>query len=278
MYEQQAQAVIDFTTEYTNRTNDNIAKGMEFETATSTAFASIMQDLQSGKINVQDYGLTTDKFLEIAMDSMINAGASADELAAAIMNIPKDKRAQVKAYVEGKTDAEALKKAIDRIPNTSYKKVITQYENWYTDKNTGKKYGYDSKGNAGYYATGTEHALSGIATVAEYGPEIIANNNTAMLATGRQLISLVGGEKIYNARQTKDILDNMGKSSQIDYSDSLRIINSNIILLKEAIERKNFNNVVNNNIEKIDINEVANIEEIEYQLTEMMERRTYGGV
>ena len=35
---------------------------------------------------------------------------------------------------------------------------------------------------------------------------------------------------------------------------------------------------VNNNIEKIDINEVANIEEIEYQLTEMMERRTYGGV
>jgi hypothetical protein len=99
-----------------------------------------------------------------------------------------------------------------------------------------------------------------------------------MLATGRQLINLAGGEKIYNARQTKDILDNMGKSTQIDYSDSLRIINSNIILLKEAIERKNFSNIVNNNIEKIDINEVANIEEIEYQLTEMMERRTYGGV
>ena len=276
MYEQQAQAVIDFTTEYTNRTNDNIAKGMEFEAATSTAFASIMQDLQSGEINVQDYGLTTDRFLEIAMDSMLNASASADELAAAIMNVPKDKRAQVKAYVEGKTDAEQLKSAIDRL-NSKTIKVITQYENWYTDKNTGKKYGYQN-GVAGYYATGTEHALSGVATVAEYGPEIIANNNTAMLATGRQMVNLSGGEKIYNARQTKDILDNMGKSSQIDYSDSLRIINSNIILLKEAIERKNFSNVVNNNIEKIDINEVANIEEIEYQLTEMMERRTYGGV
>ena len=35
---------------------------MEFEAATSTAFASIMQDLQSGKINIQDYGLTTDRF------------------------------------------------------------------------------------------------------------------------------------------------------------------------------------------------------------------------
>ena len=210
------------------------------------------------------------------MDSMINAGASADDLAWAIKNIPADKRAQVQAYVEGKTDAEELKKAIDKLNNKTIK-VITQYENWYTDKNTGKKYGYQN-GVAGYYATGTEHALSGVATVAEYGPEIIANNNTAMLATGRQMINLSGGEKIYNARQTKDILDNMGKSSQIDYSDSLRIINSNIILLKEAIERKNFSNVVNNNIEKIDINEVANIEEIEYQLTEMMERRTYGGV
>ena len=127
-------------------------------------------------------------------------------------------------------------------------------------------------------ATGTDYALPGLTEVAEYGSEIIATRNSAMLATGRQLINLAGGEKIYNARQTKDILDNMGKSSQIDYSDSLRIINSNIILLKEAIERKNFSNVVNNTIEKIDINEVANIEEIEYQLTEMMERRTYGGV
>ena len=281
MYEQQAQAVIDFTTEYTNRTNDNIAKGMEFEAATNEAFASIMQDLQSGKINVQDYGLTTDRFLEIAMDSMLNAGASADELAAAIMNIPKDKRAQVQAYIEGKTDAEELKRAIDRLNNktVTVTTVFEKYEKWYTD-DRGYQYGYQN-GVAGYYpkkATGTDFALGGLTEVAEYGPEIIATKNKAMLASGRQLINLAGGEKIYNARQTKDILDNMGKSSQIDYSDSLRIINSNIILLKETIERKNFNNVVNNNIEKIDINEVANIEEIEYQLTEMMERRTYGGV
>ena len=274
--ENQAMAVQNFSDIYTNRTNENIAAGQEFEIATQNAFRSIVRDLNSGEINVEEFGMSTERYLELAMDSMINAGASADDLAWAINNVPADKRAQVKAYVEGKTDAEQLKAAIDRL-NSKTIKVITQYENWYTDKNTGKKYGYQN-GVAGYYATGTEYALSGVATVAEYGPEIIANNDTAMLATGRQLINLAGGEKIYNARQTKDILDNMGKSSQIDYSDSLRIINSNIILLKEAIERKNFNNVVNNNIEKIDINEVANIEEIEYQLTEMMERRTYGGV
>ena len=269
-------AVADFSEDYGRRTQANIDKGQEFTTASKNAFESIVRDLETGKIHVKDFGLTQEEYLSLAIQTMIEAGASADELADAINLIPEDKRPKVLADVQGKTQAEQLKAAIDRLNNKTVK-VITQYENWYTDKNTGKKYGYQD-GVAGYYATGTEHALSGVATVAEYGPEIIANNNTAMLATGRQMVNLSGGEKIYNARQTKDILDNMGKSSQIDYSDSLRIINSNIILLKEAIERKNFNNVVNNNIEKIDINEVANIEEIEYQLTEMMERRTYGGV
>ena len=277
MYEQQAQAVIDFTTEYTNRTNDNIAKGMEFEDATNEAFASIMYDLQLGKINVEQYGITTDRFLELAMDSMINAGASADELAVAIMNIPKEKRADVIAYVNGKTDAEELKRAIDRLENKTIK-VTTKYQNVYENATASNAYNRNQGMVSMRKATGTDYALPGLTEVAEYGSEIIATRNSAVLATGRQLINLTGGEKIYNARQTKDILDNMGKSFQIDYSDSLRIINSNIILLKEAIERKNFNNVVNNNIEKIDINEVANIEEIEYHLTEMMERRTYGGV
>ena len=276
MYEQQAQAVIDFTTEYTNRTNDNIAKNMEFEEATREAFTSIMYDLESGKINVEQYGITTEKFLELAMDAMINAGASAEDLAWAINNIPAEKRAHVQAYVEGKTDAEKLKAAIDRLTNKTIK-VVTQYQTQYLES-TGNKIMHDRGPVMTRKATGTDYALPGLTEVAEYGSEIIATRNSAMLATGRQLINLAGGEKIYNARQTKDILENMGKSTQIDYSDSLRIINSNIILLKEAIERKNFSNVVNNNIEKIDINEVANIEEIEYQLTEIMERRAYGGV
>ena len=275
-WEAKRSALLHFSEEFKNRTSNNIRDGQEFAEANSNAFESIIKDLESGKINVEEFGLTTDDYLQVAIEAMLAGGANADELAFAIEKIPKEKRAQVLSNIQGEEEAKRLKEALDRLRDKQIK-VITQYENWYTDKKTGKKYGYQN-GVAGYYATGTEHALSGVATVAEYGPEIIANNNTAMLATGRQMVNLSGGEKIYNARQTKDILDNMGKSSQIDYSDSLRIINSNIILLKEAIERKNFSNVVNNNIEKIDINEVANIEEIEYQLTEMMERRTYGGV
>ena len=269
-------AVANFSEVYGRTSTENIERGRNFAWASNEAFRRVVMDLQMGRINTEEFGLTQEEYLGLALESMLLAGAGADELAGAILEIPPEKRADVIAELEGKTDIDELQKAIDRLKD-KHIKVIAQYENWYTDKKTGKKYGYRN-GVAGYYATGTEHALSGVATVAEYGPEIIANNNTAMLATGRQLVNLDGGEKIYNARQTKDILDNMGKSSQIDYSDSLRIINSNIILLKEAIERKNFNNVVNNNIEKIDINEVANIEEIEYQLTEMMERRTYGGV
>ena len=276
-HEKKIAAVQDFTREFINRSNENIYMGQELAEATGNSFGSIVQDLYMGRIRAEEYGLTTEQFMILAMDSMINAGASADELAAAILRIPPDKQTKVRTYVEGKVDADELKRAIDRLQDKTVT-VTYKQRNVQTYEVVGDKAFYKGGLTAERKATGTDYALPGLTEVAEYGSEIIATRNSAMLATGRQLINLAGGEKIYNARQTKDILDNMGKSSQIDYSDSLRIINSNIILLKEAIERKNFNNVVNNNIEKIDINEVANIEEIEYQLTEMMERRTYGGV
>ena len=268
-------AVANFAEVYGRRTTENIEHGRNFAWASEEAFKSVVMDLQMGRINTEEFGLTQEEYLGLALESMILAGAGADELAAAILKIPQEKRADVIAKIEGKTDADELKKAIDRLKD-KHIKVITQYENWYTN-DQGKKYGYDSQGRAGYYATGTDNALSGIATVAEYGPEIIASRNSAVLATGRQLIDLAGGEKIYNARQTREILEGMTEE-RVDYTDALRTINTNIILLKDAIEKKNFNNIVNNTIEKIDINEVANIEEIEYQLTELMERRTYGGV
>ena len=97
--ENQAMAVQSFSDIYTNRTNENIATGQEFEVATQNAFRSIVRDLNSGEINVEEFGITTERYLELAMDSMINAGASADDLAWAINNVPADKRAQVKAYV-----------------------------------------------------------------------------------------------------------------------------------------------------------------------------------
>jgi hypothetical protein len=277
-WEAKRSALLHFSEEFKNRTSNNIRDGQEFAEANSKAFESIIKDLESGKINVKDFGLTTEDYLEVAIQAMLEGGANADELAFAIEKIPKEKRAQVLSNIQGEEEAKRLKEAIDRLQNKTIK-VTTQYTNVYTNSNpTASTVRPGSGPSVDRAATGSDFALPGLTEVAEYGSEIIATRNSAMLATGRQLINLVGGEKIYNARQTKDILENMGKSSQIDYSDSLRIINSNIILLKEAIERKNFSNVVNNNIEKIDINEVANIEEIEYQLTEMMERRTYGGV
>ena len=57
------------------------------------------------------------------------------------------------------------------------------------------------------YATGTDNALSGPATVAEYAPEMILSKSAgAMLAMNRQVVNLEGGEKVLNARRTREML------------------------------------------------------------------------
>ena len=245
MLEKKKEAIGNFGQVFSQRTIDFVNDNMTQSQASRAAFREICKDLESGKINTEEFGMTQEEYLGMALESMILAGAGADDLAYAIMGIPEEKRADVIAKVEGKTDVDALKRAMDSIRD----KTVTMK---YLQRNVTT---YEVVGNKAFHkgglvseraATGKDFALPGLTEVAEYGSEIIATRNSAMLATGRQLVNLAGGEKIYNARQTKDILDNMGKSSQIDYSHSLRIINSNIILLKEAIERKNLSNVVNN--------------------------------
>ncbi|MDY3361223.1 MAG: phage tail tape measure protein [Clostridium celatum] len=130
------------------------------------------------------------------------------------------------------------------------------------------------------YATGTDNAIPGLATVAEYGPELIqSRNGTFTLATNRSIYPMDGGETVYNSRQTKEILRNMmGKQTvENDATKILKEVNNNLILLRASIESKEFNKIIKNVIEKIDINEVANIEQIEYELTNLIERRNYGG-
>ena len=70
--------------------------------------------------------------------------------------------------------------------------------------------GYANEKGSGFtpmYATGTDNALSGPATVAEYGPELILSKSAgAMLAMNRQVVNLEGGEKVLNARRTREML------------------------------------------------------------------------
>ena len=63
-----------------------------------------------------------------------------------------------------------------------------------------------SKDLPGFF-TGTESAPEGLAWVAEKGRELIENNGQFRLAEGKQITNLQGGEKIYNNRETEQMLN-----------------------------------------------------------------------
>lgn len=100
-----------------------------------------------------------------------------------------------------------IRNNINNIP--SYKQVVVGVV---TD-DSGHRYWNGST----MYATGTESAMPGIASVAEYGAELIESRSGMLsLATDRQLVNFTGGETVYNARQTQEILKGMNSRSQGD--------------------------------------------------------------
>lgn len=133
-----------------------------------------------------------------------------------------------------------------------------------------KNVGYANVKGSGYspmLATGAESAMPGIASVAEYGSELIVGRGGEMtLATGRQMMDFEGGETVYNARQTKEILRNMsnnGNSSKdnfllkeivskldgvIKVTDNLK---NYIAETTKAVEDKEFSPKIELNDEKI---------------------------
>ena len=158
--EQMQLGLADFTNNYGRRVDELISDGYSFSDATSIVFKSFVDDLQSGKIKAQDFGLTNEQYMAIALQSMINAGASADDLANAIRAIPENKRAEVLANVEGKNNADALKSAIDKLKDktvyvtakvSGFDKVNYHYENGVAVPN--RAIGDPSVNRSGLYMT-----------------------------------------------------------------------------------------------------------------------------
>lgn len=98
------------------------------------------------------------------------------------------------------------------------------------------KYAYkDSKGNVKYvYGEGTESATPGYHEIAEDGDEIVLDNyGNAYIAKGHQLHKFEGGEKVFDASETKELLN--GKYLPIEsllpnYSDMLnKVVSSGIM-------------------------------------------------
>lgn len=114
-YEQMQLALADFTNKYGYEVDHWIENGYSFSDATAKVFKEVVGDLESGKINAQEFGLTNEQYMAMALESMVNAGASADDLAGAIKAIPENKRAEVLANVQGKSNADDLKGAIDKL-------------------------------------------------------------------------------------------------------------------------------------------------------------------
>ena len=139
----------------------------------------------------------------------------------------------------GENTADVIQKLKDtqqEIKNTDGKKakVTVEYETNYIQK-------YNNQGpGPTMYATGTENAMPGIASVAEYGEELIFGaGGRIALATGRQYMNFEGGENVYNARQTKEILNSISKPYQKNNNSSEKeIINSFNMLKNEMKELK----------------------------------------
>ena len=126
------------------------------------------------------------------------------------------------------------------------------------------------------FATGTENAPEGLAEVAEYGPELIVSRGGAgaYLATDRQLINLEGGERVFNARQTSEILNRMQNYSSNDDSDLLKTLILKVDTTNKILQEKEFNKITENMIQQVDVNGVTDIKDITDQITRYIDKRT----
>ena len=216
-------AVANFSEVFGRRCQESIDSGDNLQKATGKAFASIVDDLRSGKINAQEFGLSNTEYMAMAIDSMIAGGASADELAEAINCIPKDKRADVLAKVQGKDKADELKAAIDKLHSkdiqirTTY---IEEHKGFWSSTQTGsggKKYGYKN-GVAGYWEQGTH---------GELGNEQVAYINE-LARKGRSWELVEGNVKVLGR-------DHIGTKVLAGIGASVHSNVSSVAMMKEAV-------------------------------------------
>ena len=88
-----------------------------------------------------------------------------------------------------------------------------------------------------HYATGTENAMPGISSIAEYGPELVLGNDSASLYTSKSVVGLEGGETIYNARQTSDILKGLNNTSNDDVVNAINNTNAKLDVLVKKFDK-----------------------------------------
>lgn len=161
-----------------------------------------------------------------------------------------------------------VKSSINDIP--TYKQVVVGVVK---DEN-----GHGYWNGSTMYATGTESAMQGIASVAEYGAELIKSRSGDLsLATGRQLYNFTGGETVYNARQTREILKGMNtqnsNSNEVKYG--FEAIVKAIESLKDRIDLaiKQTGNT-SNSFGDVIVEGITDVRELIEEITEFKDLRT----
>lgn len=203
---QREQAETDFTSTFGRLMDEQIQAGQSNAEASYNSMQKICNGLANGSINVEKYGMTTQDYMAMAIQKMVEGGASADDLAAAIRAIPADKRADVLAKVQGKTESEELKRAIESLRDRTVT-VTTNYIAKYNNQGPG----------ATMYETGGTVAESGVYTTQEAGLELI--DTASPTATAYSLGRATRGELTYipaNSKVTNAAMTTLKMESMID--------------------------------------------------------------
>ena len=193
----------------------------------------------SGKEDVVelDQSIENTEGKDVNVDANVNGTSNVNELTNAINRVPISKNPNIRATTSGLGSLQTMKSTIDSINSKTV--TITAIMNGNVTQNA-------PGGGKWTLATGTENANSGLTEVAEYGPELIMSRSgaSAYLATERQLFNMEGGERVFNARQTSEILRSAAeRNSTKNNSNIEKLLNEAITRLDKIKEATNNNSI-----------------------------------
>ena len=227
---QREQAETDFTESFGRLMDEQIQSGQSNAEASYNSMQKICEGLNNGTIDVEKYGMTADEYLAMAIGKMIEGGASADDLASAIEAIPKDKRADVLAKVEGKTESEELKRAIDSLKDKDIR-IRTFYE---THGLSNSNYHYENGVAVPNRETGGSVNEAGIYNTQEAGLELI--DTISPTQTAYSLADAARGELTYmpaNSKVTNAAMTTLKMKNMVDEQ-----VKSTVDLYMAGFEKK----------------------------------------
>lgn len=197
----------------------DICNQMDEEVRNAIKNRSIMTSIMNGytKATVDSNGniLDSNKKVIGSLDRMTTATDKTREGFIDINGTP----VKIKTNADGTIkNLKEIKTAIDNIPLNKNVTLTIKEQRWRSSA---------SDGIDRFYADGTNYAQPGVAFVAEEGQELIEKNGTFYLTAddGPQLFNFSGGEKVYTAAQTRDILTS-GSYYNADSLASRELINS----------------------------------------------------